>query len=168
VRLIDAGLVPKGSIVIQRLESKGIITRGNSEYVPPSNDDSGDDAPQILPVLPVLPVQPEPVDDDAIQRTTKLICRIWLMSNEECPEGANISVYRPVDWKFNNVVKDRRAIALSDDGTLSETQVHEGVKKTQNGTWKLKNNGTEVIIVIGGQTNTLEIATITDEVLVLS
>lgn len=176
VRLIDAGLVPKGQITIHRKESRGVLVQGKSDYPTQQQDDDDDDDdgnPKPLPfpgmpgpIQPTLPI--EPVDDDAIQRTTKLICRIWLISNEECPEGANIFVYRPVDWKFNEIVKDRRGMAFSDDNTLSETQSQDGVKKTQNGVWKLKNNGNEIVITVGGQTKTMEIATITDEVLVLS
>jgi hypothetical protein len=168
-----AGLVPKGSITIQKTLSKGVILKGNTPMnqddpmiEDPDNGDIGYPMPMPKPILPVMPTEPE--DDDAITRVTKMICQVWLLSNEECPEGTTILVYRPVSFSFDVIVNNRKAICFSDDGTFSETNLVEGVKETQNGTYKLKKNGSELVMVVGSRTTTVEIATITDEVLVLS
>jgi len=178
ISLKDAQLLPKGSITIQKLESKGVIKKGEG-IVQPEDPDSGDE-PNILPFNPMNPLGPskpkpvlpviEPIeeDDDQYKQNIKLLCKLWLLSNEECPEGSEILVYRPSDFQFTQVKTDRKAFVFTDDGTYSEIQVIEGVKNTVSGTWSLKKNGTDLTIKIGSSSKKVEIATITDEVLILS
>lgn len=175
VSLKDAQLLPKGTITVQKLESKGMIKKGEGIVEEPQDPDYGGDEPLPLPVNPIgfnpiKPIQPieEPEDDDQFKQNYKLLCRLWLLSNEECPEGSDILVYRPSDFQFETTKTDRKAFCFMEDGSYSETQIVEGVKNTTTGDWTLKKNGTELTIKVGNSVKKVEIATITDEVLILS
>lgn len=180
VSLKDAQLLPKGTITVQKLESKGLIKKGEGQIEQNhDNPDDPEEGPQILPFpgpgigykpkpIPKPLNEPEPIEDDTFETNSKLLCKLWLLSNEECPEGSDILVYRPSDFQFETVKNDRKAFCFMDDGSYSETEVVEGVKNTVTGIWTLKKNGTELTIKIGNSTKKVEIATITDEVLILS
>eukprot|EP01080_Neovahlkampfia_damariscottae_P002587 gene2587-3548_t len=181
--LKDAGLVPKGSITLQKLESKGKVIKGegfvHEEEEPDYNsDDDPMDDPFPQPIMPIVPPSTgnipqveKPIitpEDDNYERNLKLLCSVWLFSITESPEGTNILVYRPTNFEFEQEDNTRPVISFIDDGSFSSVTVIEGKKTTSNGNWKLSKNGTTLKITTEGQTKEYEIATITDEVLILS
>jgi hypothetical protein len=96
-----------------------------------------------------------------------LICNVvWLFSSEESPEGTDILVYRPSTFEFESEIKNRPMMTFLEDGSISKVSMVEGVKTTALGQWKCK--GTSLKITLEGKTKEYEIATITDEVLILS
>lgn len=184
----DAGLAPKGSIIVQKAEDKGVVKKGEGTfpgYKPPSHGGyPGYPTPMPMPMpTPTLPYEkPYPtdnsdsdddddIDEDEVKKNMKVLCRKWIFSAEECPEGSSIKVYRTSSYKFPKSDSTRQCITLNGDGTVVfEDMKGSDCKQTDTGKWSLnKSNPSELTIKPNnGNALKLDIATLTTEVLIVT
>jgi hypothetical protein len=185
--LQQAGLAPRGSLTVQKLKSKGIVTKGSGGMqMDTGGDDEGyDEEPQMpttggfLGNRPLEIDEPDmiPVEGDEQKRTSALLCsQQWLHSREEQKEEEDTMIFRPSTYKFPQTLsgtgKHRNGMNFLPSGSYSESRVGVNGQSSHVGTWKLRydrRSGTVALElnVANESPKIFRIAALTDEVLIL-
>jgi hypothetical protein len=187
--LQQAGLAPRGSINVQKLASKGVVTKGTGAMVVDNPDDEGSDEEPVAPppfgggrhtggVLDIEETDVIPMEGDEQKRIAALLCsQQWLHSREEQKEGEEVVVFRPSTYKFPQTLsgsgKQRTGMNFLPSGSFSEARVTVHGQSSHVGTWKAKydrrSNRVALELNVPNEAPKLyRVAALTDEVLVLS
>ncbi|KAL0482208.1 UBX domain-containing protein, partial [Acrasis kona] len=141
--LLQAGLAPRGSLTLQKLKSKGVVTKGagvmdtttDHQMDPDDSDDEDYRPPHIMPgggrVLQpsVQLTEPDeiPISGPVKTKYEALLCsQQWLSSKEEEQSEQGISIYRPSTFNFPKQTyqssNNRSGISFFKTGNFSESR----------------------------------------------
>jgi hypothetical protein len=188
--LKEAGLCPKGSIIIQNSDSQGKIQKGEGSF----NEKDKDDNINILP-YPGTKKKKNDSDSDKdssdkdsdsdddkkvvdknknkkidikeeenTETFNTFVSGNWYLSTSECPEDSEIKVFRKKEFFEEEINSDYYSFSKDKKFIFYE----KGKNLKFNGTFSILDNDSVLCLKFNGKEENFDISTITDEILILS
>lgn len=184
ISLSQAGLVPRGSLIVQKLKSKGKIIRSGAEQMMDDDDTNplsttsvtGGSSSSNTALNEDFMLE----DSDIVRAHTHILTMKgpWLQVPEEESEvtSSQVLIFRPKSWVDQNCEQKRRsAINFIGQNMISESRIDSsnGIVTSSSGTYKIRYNpakkNTELTLSIRSEaTRVYDVVSLTDEVLILS